>query len=184
MNTDERPPFSKGENSKQPGNRREIKRSPPARRIGEGRALLPHLDSISFMTCRAAANSAEAPPAAGTSPVPAPRALLSTPSPRRSIGPGSTLHLTRAPSKHIRINSSVCTAAGASAWQGSHPTAWPRGRLQKSGSIGPAVQGGLGSTAGAAAAFRNLPDAPAEPRHWGAVPARRVTLVRGAVGTR
>lgn len=80
MNTDERPPFSKGENSKQPGNRREIKRSPPARRIGEGRALLPHLDSISFMTCRAAANSAEAPPAAGMSPLPVDAAGACTPS--------------------------------------------------------------------------------------------------------
>jgi len=70
VNTDERPLFSKGENSKQPGNRRGIKRSPPARCIGEGRALLPHLDSISSVTCRAVANSAEAPPAAGTSPLP------------------------------------------------------------------------------------------------------------------
>lgn len=70
MNTDERPPFSKGENSKQPRNRREIKSSPPARLIGKGRALLPHLDSISSMTCRATANPAEAPLPAGMSPVP------------------------------------------------------------------------------------------------------------------
>lgn len=163
MNTDERPPFSKGENSKQPGNRREIKRSPPARRIGEGRALLPHLDSISFMTCRAAANSAEAPPAAGTSPLPVDAAGACTPSTsehpepppqqrRLAPHPGS---FKAHKNKQLGVHS---------ARQGSHPTAWPRGRLQKWGSIGPAVQGGLGSTAGAAAAFQNLPDAPAEPQ--------------------
>lgn len=69
MNRNQRPPYSKQENSKQAGNRREIKSSPPIRHTHEGRALLPHLDSISSGTCRAVSNSAKAPPAARMSPL-------------------------------------------------------------------------------------------------------------------
>lgn len=145
--------------------------------MGKGRALLPHLDSISSVTCRAASKPRRSPSARRDIPSAHGGSWSLHPAvgaPRAPATASARQHLAPHPGS-LRAQEQRGLRRGGRAVPGL-------GHLQKSGSTGPAAQGGLGSSAGAAAVSQNLPNAPAEPRHWGAISAGGATLVRGAAG--
>lgn len=158
VNTDERPLFSKGENSKQPGNRREIKRSPPCPPHRQGQSFastlgfnyLGDLKSCSKL-CQSPSGCWDVPSCCQDVPsccwdVPPAHGGSQSPHPEPQLQHQPWQHLTPCLGslKAHRNNQLGVHCSRGLAWWGSCPTAWSRGGLQKWGRISSTVQGGLG----------------------------------------